>query len=187
MYLSISVYIKMPLDKYLFSINNVYMLNTDHNTASYQAKFADFLLTKKYGSLSVKSYLADLEHYLDWAATKIKRANSKLSNHNSLTTFFSSRALEQYLLEIQGSESPSAIKRRLAALSSFLKYACAEKWLNSSLLNVFKTLAETTHQALKTTDQVLSDFTLHLQEKQTPKNSLRSYVADIKEFLTITN
>jgi len=163
------------------------MLNTNHNTASYQAKFADFLLTKKYGSLSVKSYLADLEHYSDWAVTKSKRPNSKLSSNNSLPTFFNSRALEQYLLEIQVSESPAAIKRRLAALSSFLKYACAEKWLNSSLLNVFKTLADSTHQALKTNDQVLSDFTLYLQDKQTTKNSLRSYVTDIGEFLTITN
>ena len=163
------------------------MLNVDHNIASYQAKFADFLLSKKYGSLSVKSYLSDLQHYFDWAVLKSQRAKSSLSKSNSLSSFFNDRALQQYILEIETTESASVIKRRLAALSNFLKYACAEKWLNNGLFNVFKTLADNTLSALKADDKTLADFTLYLQNKQTTKNSLRSYVADISEFLTITN
>jgi site-specific recombinase XerD len=162
------------------------MNNFVDNLSTYQAEFANYLANKKYGVLSVKSYLSDLAHYLEWIGRKTSRTDSKLSKHNLLSAYFHSRALEQYFEAYSLEESNNTIKRRLAGLSCFLKFAVDRKWLDKRLFIFFQTLADKYQQALKTNQKALDSFIADMVKNGAGKNTVRSYRTDISEFLIIS-
>jgi len=159
-------------------------LNVD-NLSRYQAEFAKHLVEERYGVLSVKSYLADLRDYYKWANAKASRPNSRLSNKNQLSAYFSQRALQQYFEQCEKDCSHATIKRRFAGLCRFLKYAVTKRWLDRRLFDFLQNLADKYLQALKNNENLVERFISDLAKKETSKNSLRGYRTDISEFLVI--
>lgn len=163
------------------------MLKNDYNFASYQAEFEHWLLENKYGILSVKSYIGDVDHFLHWSLARIEKTTAKLSTTNKLSTFINFGALRQYFDELSSLESSSTSNRRMAALNSFLQLAEKKEWLKSGILQAFQKLANGYRDLLKTTSGLSQSFEKYLVENGSNKNTIRGYVADINEYLQITS
>lgn len=160
---------------------------SDYNKASYQAKFAEFLTLKKYGNLSVKNYVSDLNHFLSWADKTTKTTNFFVKKRNAIEAIFTFRALQQYLADCKQKEEASTVSRRKSALSSFLKFAVENKWLSNKVSVEFQKLADKGTKVLKMKESLIDGFSQSLISQNQSKNTVRSYIADVREYLQITN
>ena len=161
-------------------------MNNHHGVlANYQAEFAIFLRAKKYSDFSVKSSVSDLSHYFDWVVIKASNSKIKLSENNELFAYFSFGAIEQYFDFCQTIDSTSTFKRRITTIQNFIKFAVTKKWLSSKILSEAEKLAKKYALCKNENQKHVAEFTKFLQEKGVAKNTLRSYVADINEYLVI--
>lgn len=162
-----------------------YMHNKDHKVASYQAEFVDFLNSQKYDFQAVKSISADLQDYFSWIVKSNQGNHIRLSKQNLLIAYFQIRALEQYLSYCRENYSESIGKRRFKSIRRFVNYAVNNKWLSDKTYSAFDKLAKQYQQSLTHQEQQVALFAQYLQQKGVSKNTLRSYLTDIKEYLVI--
>lgn len=161
------------------------MENNDNKIASYQAKFHEFLTGQKYDFQAVKSASADLQHYFDWFVKSTLKSKIQLSRFNLLSTYFNIRALQQYLdLTLENNTATSFLKI-VRSIQIFLDFSSLNKWLPNNVSTEFKKLAKQYQQSLKYQEQQTTLFAQYLKQKGVSKNTLRSYLADIKEYLVI--
>lgn len=163
------------------------MINNDDNFASYQAKFEQYLISQKYGILSVKSYSGDLRHFFNWVANKSQTRKVNSPVVSSFASFFSGGALNQYILAMQTSDSENTLSRRLFALKKFIQLAVENRWLSNSFLQTIGYLITQHQQSLKTEEKTTKDFANYLENRQYNKNTVRNYLTDADEYLTITS
>jgi len=182
MYLSIAIHIKIPLDKKNFSINNVYMQKDIYNLLDYQAKFEDYLVSEKYGSNTVKSYICDLNNYFDWLViSNIIQKIDQLSKNQFLNSI-SNRALEQYIANNFLSQPKSTAKKRAIAVQRFQNFLTNEFGFITTSRNHIKH-----HQNQPSFAQILKSFGLFLSKNGNSARTIKQYTSDIKEYLQISS
>jgi len=161
------------------------MQNNDNKIASYQAEFIDFLSAQKYDFQTVKSVDSDLKDYFDWFVKSSCKPKIRLSQSNLLSSYFNFRALQQYLDFSFENSTLTTFKRIVKSIQSFIDFGVLNKWLSDNTKSDFKKLAHEYQQALNDQEQQITLFAQYLQKIEVSKNTLRSYLNDIKEFLVI--
>lgn len=161
------------------------MQDNNNKIASYQAKFIDFLSAQKFDFQTVKSVDSDLKDYFDWFVKSSCKPKIYLSQSNILSSYFSFRALQQYFDFSFQSSTLTTFKRIVKSIQSFIDFGVVNKWLADKTRSDFKKLAHEYQQALINQEQQISLFAQYLQKFEVSKNTLRSYITDIKEFLVI--
>lgn len=182
MYPNISIYTKTPLDKNFRSINNVYMSKNIYNILDYQAKFETFLLSEKYAFSTVKSYLSDLEHYLSWAVKSSIMPKIDRLTETEFQASASNEALEQYETDCLLGLPMNTAKRRIAAIRRFQNFLVSE----FDFVTNGKVRADQKSNPLPLSN-LLNRFKLFLINKGNSNRTVKNYVADVSEYLQITN
>ncbi len=166
----------MPLDKYLSLINNVNTMVNVNNWADYQAAYAAFLRNSKYGDNTVKSYLSDLRHYQLWV-------EDHQQSNSSLEKILSYKALQQYADDMALSgDHTSGINRRLAALRQFSAFALDQGWIEENGAAKIMNRKEA-----EDADRILKQYGEYLKEHGNSLRTIKGYLGDIGEFLTVIN
>ena len=151
------------------------MRNTN-NGFDYQAEFELYLTNLQYGPMTVKSYLADVSAFFLYL-------NAKESSAQTLGKLATVRALEGYIsfLKQQGLSALQTDKR-LQALSIFFEFAMAENYLQANPIETLVNKASTSETELLT-----KEFSQYLQQGGNSAKTIKSYLADVHEFLNIIN
>lgn len=178
----------MPLDNFITSINNVYTMDNQYNLYNFEAKFEDYLIGQKYGLVTIKSYVSDLHLLLVWL-TAIFDVNSlglDGSLEYKIAQLLTVQTLHGYFAELALKNIPEkTILRKLSSLQLACSFCIDQQWMRENPVRQLRLTESREHQdnPLK----VLGEFKAHLKSEKTADSTIKNYLADIREFITITS
>ena len=143
-------------------------------------QFSEYLTTnRKVSSVTLKNYLSDLRHFLSWLS------HNEDANLNILEKI-NNQILGKYKSFLLSQKSAkSTINRRLATLRIFCQFCFENKLLSKNY-----TQSISNFPTVKSTDKKIHDlvskFGNYLKKKQSSRNTIKNYTADIKRYLSST-
>ena len=160
------------------------------DTAQLENSFKLYLsITRGLSSRSVKNYLSDWRHFWQWLTlTLISRGKIKDRNFISPNLILSSitpTILNRYKIYLSANNiAKSTVKRRLATVRIFCQFCLDQGWLrqNPALGLENPRFLEPETARNKEIDDLVSRFGLWLKQQGASKNTIKNYVADIRQY-----
>lgn len=166
-------------------------LNKTKRKEVFKAFTAYLTNVQRLSSLSVRNYLSDLNHFWDWLEKNRQlltidcQEKLNLTDLSDLSPIWSINiaSLEKYKNYILGvGSAKSTIKRRLATIRTFCQFCFSQGWLKQNLsltlINPSKIKIEN-----KEIHDIISQFGTFLRDQNASKNTVKNYVADVRNFL----
>ena len=178
----------MPLDNFIASINIVYTMDNRYNLYNFEAKFEDYLISQKYGLVTIKSYVSDLHLLLLWLTSIFDIDSLGLNGSLEYKTaqLLTVQTLHGYFAELAAKNIPEkTILRKLSSLQLACSFCIDQQWMNENPVRQLR-LAEASAR-LDNPLRVLGEFKAALKEIKTSESTIKNYLADIREFITITS
>src|SRR3989344_7505712 len=125
----------MPLDNYFSSINNVSIMDNQYNLYNFEFKFSAYLQAKKYGLVTIKSYVSDLHLFLEWLAQVIDMQDIRLKNNLELAVaqLMTVPTLHGYFTDLLSRKAPNkTVWRRLSSLHLFCSFCIDQQWMTEN-------------------------------------------------------
>lgn len=147
--------------------------------------FKTYLKLQKVSPVTVRNYLADINHFLAWLELKIRSRNLPiLDGPEFIKLYFTQDFIFEYKKYLLSNSLPFAtINRRLSALRTFGKFCLEQAWLQKNPAKEV-TNVQKTEDGKQKTEKVLEEFREHLEAEKTSSNTIRNYLSDIRAFLT---
>lgn len=149
--------------------------------------FALYLHTQGFSAITVRNYLCDLRHFLGWMELSLRGQNLPftLEEPQLLGQYFNQDLVEKYKSYLACNQLPiSTINRRLSTLRTFAQFCLSQAWITE---NPTKQLGNLSDKRLSEKDdgaqKILSEFKNYLEAQKTSSNTIKNYLADIREFL----
>jgi len=144
------------------------------------------LRQKRLTKTSVKNYLSDLRHFLGWLIIKLKVKNPSLNIDDLTADKFVSQItldlIEDYKGYLLENNIPiKTVNRRLSTLRKFFSFCISQGWLKE---NLAKKISNVKKDLLEKTD-ILLQFKKDLEKEGLDKKTIKSYLEDIQEFLSV--
>jgi site-specific recombinase XerD len=133
--------------------------------------FKNYLKIQKVSPITVKNYLADINHFLSWLAKKTGIKHQVVGK--AIFGLFTKETLEEYKTDQLSENTPlSTTNRRLSTLRKFGRFGKAQGWLIEipKVENITSTL-------------VLSKFQKHLEKEKVSPLTIKNYLSDLRHFL----
>jgi site-specific recombinase XerD len=121
--------------------------------------FKSWLINKNYSPATIRNYLSDTNAYFDFAKD---------------TNIFSSETVSLYLKDIS---KDSNYSRYLSSLSKFFQFA-----LDQSLTKT-DPLKAALRDKKPNQDEIINQYSEHLNKKHFSESTIRNYLNDIKQFI----
>lgn len=168
----------MPLDNQRIYINNDSNMDNQDNKYNFELEFKSYLVKQGYGSATVKNYSLDLRSFLLWARGVKNTESTTGLLQQSLTT----DGITQYQLALKNKHiSDATIDRHMASVRSFALYALKRGWITEvPEININSSRYKKTNNSY-----FLEQFQRSLERQKVAAATIHSYMADIKEYLTI--
>jgi site-specific recombinase XerD len=150
--------------------------------------FKAYLKVKGASQNTIKNYLADLNHFLAWLELTLRGQNIALDR--SLPELFSRYFEPNYLAKynnylVQNQLPISTVNRRLSTLRTFGGFCLSQAWIKENPAKKISNVAIQQDSNLATGEEkILDGFKKHLEAEKTSTNTVKNYLADIKNFLT---
>ncbi|MFA6005804.1 MAG: hypothetical protein WC775_04960 [Patescibacteria group bacterium] len=163
-------------------------MDNQYNLYNFEFKFADYLQAKKYGQVTVKSYISDLHLFLEWLAQVIDMQSIRLSVSPELAVvqLMTVPTLHGYFSDLIARKAPNkTVLRRLSGLQLFCTFCIDQQWIT---VNPIKELRKALYPARQNNPfSVMSEFKTFLQSEHTSTSTIKNYLADIRELIKITS
>lgn len=149
--------------------------------------FKTYLKLQSVSPITVRNYLADLNHFLGWLELKVRSRNLPLLDEPEfIRLYFTENFIAEYKKFLLSNSLPSStINRRLSALRTFGKFCQVQAWIEK---NPAKRVSNVSDQRSVISNQhrekILAEFRKHLEAERTSSNTIKSYISDIRSFLT---
>jgi len=158
-------------------------MDKQYNFYNYEASFKKYLLAGNKKN-TVKNYLSDLRHFLVWLT--LKHAETK-SQSDFVPSFLTSSLVSEYKLYLLANHIPAkTINRRLSTLRKFCSFCVLQNWIKENpaktVQNITKTFSITDSNQLP---QILDIFKNDLLKENLNQTTIKSYLDDVREFLSI--
>jgi site-specific recombinase XerD len=145
--------------------------------------FFIYLSSLKVSKRSLKFYKSDLTHFVDWLISKVKTLGVILDEFTQAIPFLNQKLVleyKKYLLE--SSISGKTINRRLATLRHLGRFLLISQILSYDFsLNLTNVPVKRRSQI---SQEIIGDFEKHLVQKRVSKNTIKSYLSDIRQFIS---
>jgi site-specific recombinase XerD len=144
--------------------------------------FKNYLQVEKASSVTVKNYLADINHFLEWLTQKTGIKHQIVGK--GIFGLFTKETLNEYKTEQLIKETPlSTLNRRLSALRKFGQFGLRQGWLkeNPAITNAGSNLLSKNQDQ---SDKVLSEFQKQLEKEKVSLSTIKNYLSDLRHFLS---
>jgi site-specific recombinase XerD len=176
----------MPLDNHFASINNVLNMDNTYNLYNFEYKFVDYLQAKKYGLGTVRSYVSDLHLFFEWLAQVVDFKSIGLQDNPeyAVAQLLTVGTIQGYFVDLISRKAPNkTVLRRLSSLQLFCSFCINQMWITE---NPVKELRKVLYPAHKDNPySVISEFKIALESEHTSPSTVKNYLADIREFISI--
>lgn len=144
--------------------------------------FKIYLKTQGVSPVTVKNYLADVNHFFNWLTQKTGIRHQVAGN--SIFGLFTRETLNEYKTDLRLSETPSStINRRLSALRKLGQFAKSNGLLpENPAKEVVNTPRQDSSQNL--IEGILGNFRKYLEKKQASQITIKNYLSDLRDFLS---
>jgi len=145
--------------------------------------FKNYLKIQKVSPITIKNYLADINHFFDWLEEKTGIRQQIAGK----ATFglFTQETLNEYKTDQLAEGTPlSTINRRLSALRKFGQFGRQQGWISENPAE--KVANATLVQSAKSKVQsglILKDFEEHLEKEKVSPITIKNYLSDLRHFL----
>ena len=143
--------------------------------------YRTYLKTQGLSSVTIKNYVADINHFLDWLQQKthvLHRVAGK-----GIFGLLTIENLKKYKTDLADENTPpSTINRRLSALRRFGQFAKSQGWMNQNPVLKIKNVVSESNQSLK--QNLLVKFQKSLEEEKVSPLTIKNYLSDLRHFLT---
>jgi len=159
------------------------------------------LISDNVGSGTVRSYLSDTNHFLNWflshdftkgsplsnGLTKAASLSSKTSqSFTGLATIYlkgiSRKTVDHYYEHLVDTQTPrQTLNRRLSSLRKFGAFCVSQGWLTE---NYFVYVKNMTKSEVASEDKYnLTAYRRHLFDQGNSSSTIKSYLSDVKHFI----
>ena len=139
--------------------------------------------TRGLTARTVKNYLSDFRHFWSWlilATRTIKPQKKIIAKITPLLLF----RYKSYLLT--NNIAKSTVKRRLATVRIFCQFCLDQRWLKQNpALRLENPPSANARE--KEIHRLLSQFGAYLKKQRASKNTIKNYVADVRQYLLTIN
>ena len=141
------------------------------------------LQSQKVSSVTVKNYVADINNFLDWLATKTGVKHQVAGN--SVFGLLTRETIEEFKTDLTQEGAPLAtINRRLSALRKFGQFGLAQGWLTRNEATRVKNLRSLETKERTPNEKVLTEFRKHLEQEKISQITIKNYLSDLRHFLS---
>lgn len=183
---------KIPLDIFIIIVLSSKYMKNQYNFYNLEASFRKFLLAENILPITVKNYLSDFRHFFGWLIIKIKNQNSKIEvNDEECLKIFTSvnhQLVEDYKDYLTENNIPlKTINRRLSAIRKFFSFCISQGWLKENPAKKISNIKylPTDRCGQISNKEILHQFEQDLKREITEPQIVKSYLEDIREFLSI--
>lgn len=168
----------------------IYMGNLfTSNVLNYQSviEFNFEIFLKRHGcsDKTRRNYRSDLRNFFDWLIQTILSTQFTHLNVGHLVQATTIESISGYKISLTESSTPHAtINRRLSAVRMFCECAVENSWMQTNPAAVVPNVVSKKLSAIETDSQMLKDFETYLKSGGAARTTIRSYINDIREFLT---
>jgi integrase/recombinase XerC len=144
--------------------------------------FKNYLQIEKASPVTVKNYVADINHFLSWLAQKTGIKHQIVGK--AIFGLFTKETLEEYKKDLRQSMTPlSTINRRLSALRKFGQFGLKQGWLTE---NPARQVANSQSFANNSNSsfEILESFQKQLEKEKVSPLTIKNYLSDLRHFLS---
>lgn len=150
------------------------------NRKSITRPFSLYLRSQKIAENTVRNYLIDVRHFLNWLENSYPELVSDKPDITAQN--ISSDVLKNYKEFLkENNTSPATINRRLSSLRKLSGFFISQGWKRS---NPGKKVANITSKKETDSDwQILNRFAKSLKEEGKSSSTIRNYLSDVRGYL----
>ncbi len=138
--------------------------------------FSSWLNHLNYSTNTIRSYLADVSKFYDYLSTRKSDLLSSKTTH-----LFTVNLLRNYLSSIYGQNN---YNHQIASLRLFCQFCQDQSLLPAdTFTKAYQPLPQGGNSEKSTIDTVLAEYKQFLQLQKASPNTIRNYLADIKDYL----
>lgn len=170
-------------------------MNQQYNLYNLEASFKNFLFAGKnnrtHSSLTIKNYLSDLRHFLGWLIFYLKSHQLSIGTIDDLSLQLTPSVINNYKSYLVENKIPlKTVNRRLSTLRKFCSFCISQGWIKENpakkVSNINLTKKSTsTYPKNKINSDILQQFHQDLIKENLDRSTIKSYLDDVREFLTI--
>lgn len=146
--------------------------------------FIDYLLQKGVNKANIKHYKSDIRYFSGYLKKNLTTFGVEPRNMAELIPFFSRDTGENFHSHIKLSGlSKKTINRRLSTLRHFGRFLHDKEVLRFNFAANLKNLPLGSNSSSSDPDYVI-EFEKHLKGSKVSDNTIKSYLSDVKQFLS---
>ena len=139
---------------------------------------------RKVNPITIKNYLSDFRHFWQWLKLKTLADENQTPSPLLIVAKIDSQILENYKKYLSANKiAKSTVKRRLSTVRVFCQFCLNQRLVNRNpalgLTNPIKKI----DRKEKEINDLISQFGAHLKSQGSSKNTIKNYVADIRQYL----
>lgn len=142
--------------------------------------FKNYLKIQKVSPITIKNYLADINHFFNWLEEKTGIHHQIAGK--AIFGLFTQETIEEYKSDQVPNTPLATINRRLSALRKFGQFGKSQGWISENpAIKVANT--QFTSEESKPTSGVLANFQKHLAREKVSPLTIKNYLSDLRHFL----
>ncbi|HUS60522.1 MAG TPA: site-specific integrase [Nevskiaceae bacterium] len=143
--------------------------------------YRTYLKTQGLSSVTIKNYVADINHFLDWLYQKT-HVHHRVAGID-IFGLFTTETFKEYKADVAEQNTPlTTINRRLSALRKFGQFGLQIGSLNQNPVLKIKNVVSESNQSPK--QNWLVKFRKSLEEEKVSPLTIKNYLSDLRHFLT---
>ena len=159
-----------------------------YNRYNLEATFKKYLTAENISHQTIKQYLSDYRHFIDWCAFQSSSlGHNKAINFINLDVlpFFTTENMHEYRQYLLQAQAPhKTVNRRLSTLRKLSSFLCSEKSIvENPMTDVVNISDESTVSTSGMLDNIITDYakTINLpqQQKATEVNTVKDFLSFI--------
>jgi len=144
--------------------------------------FILYLNSLNISKTSIKLYKSDLSHFAGWLILRTRAHGSYVENLTDATPFINKKTAHEYKEYLVNNQSPiSTVNRKLSSLRHLGRMLEAEQAVGFDFMIGIENCEK---QDTGKENIILSEFRNHLEDEKVSPNTIKSYLSDIKQFLS---
>jgi len=140
--------------------------------------------TRGLAARTVKNYLSDFRHFWGWL---ILTTQTPIEPKDNLIARITPSLLSRYKSYLLTNDiAKSTVKRRLATVRIFCQFCLDQRWLKQNPALKLEN-PPSADAGEKEIHRLLSQFGAYLKKQRASKNTVKNYVADVRQYLLTIN
>ena len=146
-------------------------------------KYYEYLKTKNVNKITFKNYKSDLNKFFNWNKSRLIKKGIEINTFREILPFINKDSLKEYKTYLTKISKTSTINRSLSSLRNLGTFLYKSQIYDTNIAEDILNIKE----RKSSINQVLKEYSKHLQKNNISANTVKNYTTDVRHFLTWIN